>query len=326
MALPTANITTKIVRNLLNEDTNNVGLLCISPNVNMWSKRKPVRNSDVNIAESDVGKTSDGWWGLLLPAYSGDDTKLTTYKKPRGGSSEPYRLGDFRGYYHNAQIPIVLSSAPDEIEKKEQTLAFIMNTGDDDAVGITDFDPNYRLGVMVYNSTGGFIGSASGVNGGDTDVTIDLSGLTYSTLTFKFCITDDYKPWGLSDMTALYELPRESAGQNQNWIDVPLIEEQVLHSVPTFNVIHDPFNDRLKIYIETLNYTGTVYLQFIDESSIIQDTTTYIILNSGNVYTFTYSSISWLIGGDTYTVRLWLDSTANGAFDAETTFTAVGSA
>ena len=37
-------------------------------------------------------------------------------------------------------------------------------------------------------------------------------------------------------------------------------------------------------------------------------------------------SASGVNGGDTYTVRLWLDSTANEAFDAETTFTAFGSA
>src|SRR5690554_7998 len=98
MALPTTNITTTIVRNELGVDTNNVGELCVHSNVNMWSKRKPVRDSRLSIPVNEVGRGSAQNYGLNIPGYQGDDDLITTYERPTGGSSSPYRLGDFRGY------------------------------------------------------------------------------------------------------------------------------------------------------------------------------------------------------------------------------------
>ena len=111
--LPTTNISTTLVRNALGEDNNDVGLLCKSSNINMWSKRKPVRYPADFIADpNEVGKTLDHKWGLTLAGFKGvtldgsDDDRRTVYNRPDGGSSQPYRLGDFRGYNHEATIPL----------------------------------------------------------------------------------------------------------------------------------------------------------------------------------------------------------------------------
>ena len=82
--LPTSNLSVSSVRNALGVSTTNIGALCTSPNINMWSRRKPVRDSRINLSYSDIGKGSDGMCGLVLPKWEGDDTLLTGYLKPRG--------------------------------------------------------------------------------------------------------------------------------------------------------------------------------------------------------------------------------------------------
>ena len=42
MALPDSNISVAMVKAELGASTNNVGQLCIHPNINKWSKWKPV--------------------------------------------------------------------------------------------------------------------------------------------------------------------------------------------------------------------------------------------------------------------------------------------
>ena len=95
MALPNSNISVATVRSELGAATNNVGQLCIHPNVNKWSKWKPVAKAQVTpMTLEDMKSVS---FGL---DYNGH------YNKPLGGASSPFRLGDFRGYYHNAYPPV----------------------------------------------------------------------------------------------------------------------------------------------------------------------------------------------------------------------------
>lgn len=98
MALPNNNITTSMVRNELGESTNNVGQLCTSNKIYKWSPKKPY--SLIPPTDADMNKPYppvDGLWRL----QNGD----VIYKKPSGGASDPYRLGDFRGYNHSAAPP-----------------------------------------------------------------------------------------------------------------------------------------------------------------------------------------------------------------------------
>jgi hypothetical protein len=102
MALPSSNISVAMVKAELGAATNNVGQLCIHPNINKWSKWKPVRHSSKNpLTEAQL--TSVGC-GLRR-----DNINDIIYDKPRGGISpydEPYRLDDFKNYNHLALPPV----------------------------------------------------------------------------------------------------------------------------------------------------------------------------------------------------------------------------
>jgi len=320
-ALPTTGIDTTLVRNTLGESNNEVSDLCKSNKINMWSRRKPVIDSRIEIPFSEVGDSPSNFWGLSLPAYGGDDTALTTYHKP----TSKFREGDFRGYNHNALIPILIPEVPTNIERRENTFTFIAGQTSTDSLVITDFGYELRLGVMVYDSGGALVGSASAQNAGDTNVTVDFSDFPFETyVTLKWCLIDEYKPWGLTGMNPDYELPRETVGQNPNWEDVQLVAAQVNPPVTTFQVGHDPLNNEIDVTVETLNYTGTIYVQFLtSDLSSIEHTATFIVSSSGVEYDFTTTD-NWVTGGDSYVARLWLDSAPSGAFDAETNFTAFG--
>lgn len=98
------------VKSVLGESSNDVGTLCKSTNINMWSKKKPVRLSN---PFPDINGT---WYradddDLGIQINKGANTNLGTlyagasfvYKRPGGGSSQPYRMSDFIGYNHDAK-------------------------------------------------------------------------------------------------------------------------------------------------------------------------------------------------------------------------------
>ena len=121
MALPNTNISVAMVRDELGAASNDVGQLCIHPNVNKWSKWKPVRYESLSaITEAELRSKK---YGFDIPyGFKADSTILSTawgYLKPRGGSVtpiEPYRLGDFRNYNKLAIMPIE-AEIPNEINK-----------------------------------------------------------------------------------------------------------------------------------------------------------------------------------------------------------------
>lgn len=331
-ALPTTNITTTLVANTLGVVTRNVGELCTSSKINMWSKRKPVRDTRLSIPVDEVGvgnlQNSAENYGLIIPAYQGDDSLLTTYKRPTGGPSYPYRLGDFRGYDHNAVAPVIIPSAPASLEKRRHTLAFIVPTPGGSNVTIGDifgFLGELRIGVMVYESGSGLIGAASSSSPGGTDVRIDLSGLAYSSLDLKFCLTDYYKSWDTpGGMTALYEIPRAYPGQNQNWINIPLVDYVPPTEVSTFNVSYNPFSERLEIQVQTKTYTGPILITYkrYEDDVTVGYTTGLSISEPDELSTFYESNISWLVSGKTYKAILSVPSGSPGTLHAEDTFTA----
>lgn len=120
-----APITTTDVGTVLQSSSHDVGTLCSLDSINKWAKYKPVRYSTVTkLTEEQLKSVNYG----LVPSenpeivnkeaqvYSGE-IQLGggwTYNKPTGGSSSPYRLGDFLnaknvedpGYYHLAKAPI----------------------------------------------------------------------------------------------------------------------------------------------------------------------------------------------------------------------------
>ena len=111
MALPNSNITTTLVGTTLGSGSRDVGTLCTHPNINKWSKWKPVSfNSVDGLTEANLQSVN---FGLSIPnADSDEGTALAlpwVYNKPAGGASSPYRLGDFRNYEHASICPFDLT-------------------------------------------------------------------------------------------------------------------------------------------------------------------------------------------------------------------------
>lgn len=103
--LPKTGITQTLVKQTLGAGSYGIGVLCTHAGINMFSKYKPVRYS-TNNTDSDPN-----WWkaggncGINIPRLNkatDAGTQNWTYERPAGGSGEPFRLGDFRGYNHEA--------------------------------------------------------------------------------------------------------------------------------------------------------------------------------------------------------------------------------
>ncbi len=95
-----------------------IGTLCASPNINMWSKCKPIRFDKIGVLtlEERRGSSQDIakgiLWGIEIigPTTSAIGINLTKlhdttfdYHRPSGMASEPFRLLDFDGYHQFAQ-------------------------------------------------------------------------------------------------------------------------------------------------------------------------------------------------------------------------------
>lgn len=104
-ALPNTGITTTLVGQTLGSSSRDVGTLCTHPNINKWSKWKPVRFNKVSgLTLANLQSVN---FGFLIPTDSNNDYTILLepweYLKPRGGAqNEFYRLGDFRNYNHNS--------------------------------------------------------------------------------------------------------------------------------------------------------------------------------------------------------------------------------
>ena len=144
MALPNTGITTSMVASAIGAATNDVGQLCTHPNINKWSKWKPVKyNSVTPITQAQLASVN---FGITPPTPSTDYTEVMDvkwgYQKPTGGSSSPYRLSDFRNYNKTAE-PIAHIEEEIYIDKSiitSREIALLMNiSGTDFVIGLNDF-------------------------------------------------------------------------------------------------------------------------------------------------------------------------------------------
>ena len=160
MALPNSNISTSLVKSTLGASTNDVGQLCTHPNINKWSKWKPVRfNKIVGLTVEDLTALN---FGLNISVYKSIGTITTagtflydlknaitnwSYLRPRGGDyNEWYRLGDFRNYNHEAVQPMGALS----------TYVVYLNTEGGIRIDLEEASPNnynVTLQDFVYDGT-----------------------------------------------------------------------------------------------------------------------------------------------------------------------------
>ena len=117
------------VAKVTRKGSGDVGTLCGDNNmINCWSRYKPVHLPNVidTTAQIDtttmMWKSSATWWkgqqqdcGIVpkllrsvseITSYCDGTMNGWVYVKPSGGINSPYRLIDFLGYYHLAEVPI----------------------------------------------------------------------------------------------------------------------------------------------------------------------------------------------------------------------------
>lgn len=167
----TAPVSIDDLKNLLGEGSSDIATLCTSPKINVWAKYKP---TDYNAAFTDNwSKGKDGNYGLnitvdnrvsswsaLVAEYSKPKNGYSNiYKRPSGGATSPYRLGDFRGYNHKAKPEISdYLAATNYIEDSPISLSVAYNviTADGDQVSYKDVEVYKGLyfGYVITDMSG----------------------------------------------------------------------------------------------------------------------------------------------------------------------------
>lgn len=102
------------VKSVLGESSNDLATLCKSSKINMWAKYKPTiypspfpddwyKAKDGNYGINITVANGKGNWKDLVGEYSKTNNGYENiYNRPTGGANAPYRLGDFRGYFCDA--------------------------------------------------------------------------------------------------------------------------------------------------------------------------------------------------------------------------------
>ena len=169
MALPNTNLSVAMVKAELGASTNDVGRLCIHPNVNKWSKWKPVRHSSpVPITQAQLEAVG---YGIKMPIYSNVQAYVNgltlrpkvdpvwEYESPVGGLTSPYRLTDFINYDKNAVIPFGLFNVTKQASKTggnpiiTGTIGFVEGS-DPYQLRLQDFNFGNRRFAMAYRKSG----------------------------------------------------------------------------------------------------------------------------------------------------------------------------
>ena len=154
MALPNTGISTSLVRSTIGAATNDVGSLCTHPNINKWSRWKPIRSNKVTgLVETDLENAQFGFaFPIEINAGASILSQNWVYEKPRGLEyNEGYRLGDFRNYNHQAGIPFTIS-IPDTFLANASNpsigVCSVVSTNSD--IQLSKLLKNRYLGAMVF--------------------------------------------------------------------------------------------------------------------------------------------------------------------------------
>ena len=114
MSLPYKNLTFEIVAKELGEKSLKLSDLCTSKNINLFAWRKPFAYASNKVELDDYEAWRGRMYGFqMVPQItkpeSGAEMDEMYYVPPSGGTEQPFRLGDFRGYNHNAKSPITMN-------------------------------------------------------------------------------------------------------------------------------------------------------------------------------------------------------------------------
>ena len=191
------------VKSVLGESSNDLATLCKSENIKMWSKNKPIKHNclfkptDAQKKEVNYGISNIPYYRLLgkmtqdvINGSMQNATNISTldtsiepwhYQKPIGGYTSPYRLGDFDGYFANAESPIGTITETEIESSLSGKVSVVFNKNTDTVSSLTfndlasekDFSNQY-LGICLSDGNKSFYMTQKiGFDDGD-DVTISM--------------------------------------------------------------------------------------------------------------------------------------------------------
>lgn len=229
--LPSTNITTTMVGNELGISSRDIGTLCTSDKINMWSKKKPV--VILNPAPdrtADWWKADSGMCGFEIPSSGNSDQIIDqnwTYLKPTGGAA-PKRIADFAGYYHDAP-PILTNPNGSEItvhiNKGSVQLRFDTNDVSDYNLSIQDMDKSeigncYITAHIQGDSIDTKVSASAMIKNNSTQnealfIDISLAGFKRTSYTIKLYLSSVKHIQGGSPMQEIaYPFPRTQGSSN----------------------------------------------------------------------------------------------------------------
>lgn len=121
------------VRSSINSGSYDIGTNGRSLNINQWSYYKPISYSKIGrLTEDEIKYKNDGFTiytfnhpvDLYNSVSEGNSWK---YTRPTGGSTAPYRISDFIGYYHNAKAWMNPTFSKTELASSETIRCYMTN-------------------------------------------------------------------------------------------------------------------------------------------------------------------------------------------------------
>ena len=188
MALPTTGISTSLVKTEIGAGSNDVGTLCTHPNINKWSKWKPIRFNKIDGITTDNLEAVN--YGINIKSYASVASVISAYQnseevweylRPQGGSySEPYRLGDFRNYEKDAIAPAVGYAVTNRASNTGGggTVSGSMMINSDPSIyeiGWEDLNLDGRRLMLVISDRDGVVRTAVAPSPIDTTVSTDVA-------------------------------------------------------------------------------------------------------------------------------------------------------
>ena len=191
MALPNSNISTTLVGTTLGSGSRDVGTLCTHPNINKWSRWKPIRmNKQIGITIDDIQNSRGGLDFIefntlvdLLNFYRGNEGYSFVYLKPRGDAyNEFYRIGDFRNYDHTAFRWYILGGKRDIYFTSDPVAQiFLQSEG---------VNPDYNLNWASVSMLDHYYGAFFVPSGSSANIYVGLSDIPFSNTSVSSYMAD----------------------------------------------------------------------------------------------------------------------------------------
>ena len=227
------------VNSLLGTSYDDVGKLIRNANFALWAKYKPfsMAGKYSGVTDNDV---IAGNCGLVSPTISSTieetKSKTWTYNRPTGGSSSPYRLHDFNGYYDDADINDKYSANKTVNLPNDASGNVIISTTvthSDYSIGIEDISAlsDYYLAIEINytdysgNTINRFMTSSEKIGNGSNSITIPVNylpilsdGETYQY--YVFASATSQTPFAVSGSGQYYPLPFNDVDEMKGTITI----------------------------------------------------------------------------------------------------------